>query len=74
MAQARVKATGDIVELAPGSKDGKFCMQDIITGKFYEWHELEKVAVKAGADKLEVSAVEIKVTPTVTGELDHEKS
>lgn len=67
MAQARVKATGEVVELTPGSKDGKFCMQDTKSGNYYTWGELETVAVKTGVAPVSVSAVQIKVSPTVSG-------
>ena len=67
MAQARVKSTGEVVELLPGSKDGRFCMQDIKTGKFYNWDQLEKVTVKTGVAPVVASAIQINVSPSVTG-------
>jgi len=74
MAQARVKATGEIVELAPGSKDGRFCMQDTKSGDYYTWDELETIAVKAGVAPVSVSAVQITVSPTVSGTIDSKGS
>lgn len=70
MAQARVKATGEIVDLAPGSNNGKFAMKDSRTGVFYDWEELERVVVKMGSDKISVSAVNVKVGTTVTGVIE----
>jgi len=70
MAQARVKATGEIVELMPGSKDGRFCMRDVKTGKFYTWDLLERVAVKAGVAPATTSAVKVQIGASVSGSME----
>jgi len=72
MAQARVRKTGEVVDLLPGSKDGRFCMQDTMTGDYYTWDELEKVTVKAGIAPVSVSAIQITVSPMVTGSINSE--
>ena len=73
MAQARVKKTGEIVELTATSKNGKFAMEDIKSGKTYSWNELERVAVKSAVAPVHVSAVSIQVNTTVSGTIQTNK-
>lgn len=65
MAQARVKATGEVIEVIPKGKDGVLHMYDVVGKEYYTWSQLEPVKIKSGLEPTSVTATEIKVSPSV---------
>jgi hypothetical protein len=66
MAQARVKATGELIEVIPKGKDGVLHMYDVVGKVYYTWNDLEPVRIKTGAEPVTVAATQITITPTVS--------
>jgi len=69
MAQARVRATGELVDVIPKPKDGILHMYDVVGKVFYTWADLEPVKVKSGLEPVSVVATQVNVKPTVTGSI-----
>lgn len=66
MAQARVKKTGEVIDVIPKGKDGKLHMYDVVGKVFYTWDDLEPIKIKTGTVGTTVVATQININPTVT--------
>lgn len=69
MAQARVKETGEVIDVIPKSKDGVLHMFDAVGERFYTWADLEPVKIKTGTETTTVAATQITISPTVTAKI-----
>lgn len=66
MAQARVKKTGEVIDVIPKGKNGIVHMYDVISDVYYTWDDLEPVKIKTGAVPSSVVPTKITIRPTVT--------
>lgn len=72
MAQARIKKTGEVIDVIPKSNKGIIHMYDPINDNYYTWQDLEPIKVKTGTIPSSVVTTQININPTVTGSITSE--